>query len=63
MEQGFILLEEGPQCALPDFIGDLIDALEILEDLFALSFGQYLNRCFHRVHESRGFGRPIDSLR
>jgi hypothetical protein len=34
MEQDFILLDEGPQCALPDFIGDLIDALEILRALF-----------------------------
>jgi hypothetical protein len=63
MEQGFIMLDEGPQCALPDFIGDLINALEILEDPFALSFGQCLDRCFHRLHKSRGFGRPIDLLR
>ena len=63
MKRCFIMLDEGPQCALPDFIGDLIDALEILEDPFALSFGQCLDRCFHRLHKSRGFGRPIDLLR
>ena len=56
MEQGFILLDEGPQCALPDFIGDLIDALEVLEDPFALSFGD-LDRCFHRTQKIRGLGR------
>jgi hypothetical protein len=62
-KQRLIVFDEGPQCALPDFIGDLVDSLEILEDPFALSFGQYLDRCFHRVRKSRGFGRPIDLLR
>jgi hypothetical protein len=33
------MFDEGMQCALPDFIRELIDALEIFEDLFAHSFG------------------------
>ncbi|MGA7383479.1 MAG: hypothetical protein WBW81_01915 [Methylocella sp.] len=57
------MLDEGAQCALPDLVRKLFDALEILEDPLALSFGQCLDRCFHRLHKSRGFGRPIDWLR
>ena len=54
MEQGFILLDEGLQCALPDFIGDLIDALEILEDPFARSLsGNASIAAFTETTESR----------
>ena len=62
-ERRFILLDEGVQCALPDIVGALIDALEILEDPFALSIWQCLDRCFHRTQKIRGLGRPIDWLR
>ena len=47
-EQHFILFDEGLQCALSDLVRKLFDALEIFEDLFAFSFGQRLDRCFHR---------------
>jgi hypothetical protein len=47
-EQHFILFDDGLQCALSELVRKLFDALEIFEDLFAFSFGQRLNRCFHR---------------
>src|SRR5437588_7271032 len=57
-----IVFDDGLQCALPDFIGDLIDELEVLKNSFALSFGQRLDRSFHRTEKIRGLGRPIDCL-
>src|ERR1700730_12397134 len=62
-EQHFILFDEGLQCTLSDLVRKLFDALEIFEDPFAVTFGQYFDRGFHRVHKSRGFGRPVNWLR
>src|ERR1700730_1176967 len=62
-KQRLIVFDEGLQCALPDIVRELIDALEIFEDPFAHSFGQYLNRCFHQTQKIRGLSPPIDALR
>jgi hypothetical protein len=61
LQKSPIMFDEGLQYALSNLVRELIDALEIFEDLFALSVRQRLDRHFHRFQ--KGLGRPIEWLR